>query len=64
MRKAVIAVAALAILAVAVGTGTAQNVSIEMPSSVTGFFVGLTSSILTVFKQILKQVLIAIANML
>ena len=64
MRNAIIIFAAVAILAVAVGVSAPQNVSIEIPPSVTGFFVGLTSSIITIFKQVVKQILLAIANML
>jgi hypothetical protein len=39
-------------------------VSFELPSSITGFFVKVTSAALTVAKEILKSVLTAIVNML
>ncbi|MFH0929140.1 MAG: hypothetical protein V1818_02160 [Candidatus Aenigmatarchaeota archaeon] len=54
MRKVAILILAIVVMAVA----------FEMPSSVTGFFVSLSTSIIAIFKQILKQVLLAIANML
>jgi hypothetical protein len=62
MRKAIVLLVAIFVLAVATGTG--QNVSIEVPSEITGFFVSLSTSIITIFKQVVKQLLLVVANML
>jgi len=39
-------------------------VSFELPSNITGFFVKVTSTALTIAKEILKQILTTIVNML
>jgi hypothetical protein len=38
--------------------------TIDLPSSITGFAVKVTSTVLTIARQVLKTVLTAIANML
>ena len=54
MRKALILFASVALLAVA----------IQVPDSITGFFMSLTTSIFDLIKEVLKQILLAIANAL
>ena len=54
MRKAILLLLAVFVLAVA----------FEIPDSITGFFMGVTMSIWEMFKEILKAILLAIANML
>jgi hypothetical protein len=39
-------------------------VSIDLPSSITGFAVKVASTVMTVVRQVLKSVLTTIANML
>ena len=54
MRKAIILLLAVFLLAVA----------FELPDSITGFFMGIATSIWDIFKEILKSILLTIANML
>ena len=54
MRRAIILFLAIFVLAVA----------FEIPESITGFFMGITLSIWEIFKEILKAVLLTVANML
>ena len=55
MKKAIILCLAVFIILAA---------TIDLPASITGFAVKVTSTIVTIAKQILKSVLTAIVNML
>ena len=54
MKKAIILLLAVFLLAVA----------FELPEGITGFFVKVTTSVLTIVKEVVKTVLLTIANML
>lgn len=54
MRKAILLLLAVSVLAVA----------FEVPEGITGFFVRVSTSVLTIVKEVVKTVLITIANML
>ncbi|MFH1473834.1 MAG: hypothetical protein ABIE55_02970 [Candidatus Aenigmatarchaeota archaeon] len=55
MKKAIILCLVVFIILVA---------TLDLPPSITGFAVKVTSTVVTIVKQILKSVLLAIANML
>ena len=64
MRKAfLLSIAVIAFIA-ALQLPVLAAVAIEVPDSITGFFVTVTTSILDLLKEAVKQVLISIANAL
>jgi hypothetical protein len=54
MRKVLVLFVAIFLLAVA----------FQLPEGITGFFVKVTTSVLAVVKEVIKTVLITVANML
>ena len=54
MKKALVLFLAVVVLATA----------FQLPEGITGFFVSVSTSLITVVKEVVKTVLIAIANML
>lgn len=64
MRKALILILPLLIIVAAVAATNNTGFSLEVPEGITGFFVQVTTSFLSVVKEVVKQVLLAIANLL